>query len=188
MPFCVRAEPGAPSGEIPILIEGRVPFVKGSINGRGPFTFILDTGATETVITPPTAQMLGVRALPVSTRQKKGTVKTLQVGKYELQNLQVYVFDPPQALPLRLDKGMNYHGILGYSFLSRFVTTLDYRNETVRFERAAEYRPAAEKGQVEVPLTLRGNLLHMERSHDLHHRYPRSRGLYNGSRTCPARA
>jgi len=87
----------------------------------------VDTGATETVITPRTARELGVRTSPVSPRQKTGVVRSISVGNATLRDFRVYVFDPPQAVQLRLDKGINYHGILGYTFLSYFIATIDYR-------------------------------------------------------------
>ncbi len=108
-------------------MKARVLFVSGRVNGRGPFTFIVDTGATETVITPRTARELGVRTSPVSPRQKTGVVRSISVGGATLRDFRVFVFDPPQAVQLRLDKGINYHGILGYTFLSYFITTIDYR-------------------------------------------------------------
>lgn len=86
-------------------IIGRVLFVDALVNGQGPFNFILDTGASETVITPRVAQKLGVSSFPVSSRQRKGRVQSVSVGKATVEDLPVYVYDPPQALPLRLDKG-----------------------------------------------------------------------------------
>ena len=50
------------------------------------------------------------------------------------RDVAVYIFDPPQAIPLRLDKGVNYGGILGYTFLSRYLTTIDYQKLRVRFD------------------------------------------------------
>ncbi|MGQ9663019.1 MAG: hypothetical protein ACUVWX_11890, partial [Kiritimatiellia bacterium] len=41
----------ASNTEIPVEISGRVVFVRTSINGQGPFVLIVDTGATETILT-----------------------------------------------------------------------------------------------------------------------------------------
>lgn len=125
----------APSaGEVPFQLAGKVMFLKGSINGKGPYQLILDTGATETVITPPVAKALGVRTTAISAAQSKGFVKSLTVGGASVTNLGVYVFDPPQALSLRLDTGQDYHGLLGYTFVSRFLTTIDYARGCIRFD------------------------------------------------------
>ena len=114
-------------------MQGRVLFLDARINGQGPFRLILDTGATETVITPPVARRLGIKTVPVSASQRKGSVASLAVGTAAVSDLTVYVFDPPQAVSLRLDEGADYHGLLGYTFLSRFVTTLDYGRMQVSF-------------------------------------------------------
>lgn len=120
--------------EVPFELGGKVIFLKASINGKGPYRLILDTGATETVITPPVAKALGVKTSPVSPTQRKGAVQSIAVGGAEVTDLGVYVFDPPQALSLRLDAGLDYHGLLGYTFISRFLTTVDYSRSTVRFD------------------------------------------------------
>lgn len=125
------AEPD--SNEIPFELAGKVIFVKATLNGKGPYRLILDTGATETVITPPVAKSLGVRTTPVSASQRKGTVQSISTGNAAVTNFGVYVFDPPQALSLRLEQGIDYHGLLGYTFISRFLTTIDYRRSRVRF-------------------------------------------------------
>jgi predicted aspartyl protease len=162
LPLAV-AEPPA----IPLEIHGRVIFVEGRVNGQGPFKLILDTGATETVLVPPVAVQLGLRGAPVSARQMKSRVASLSVGGWEARDLPVYVFDPPQALPLRLDKGINYHGLLGYSFLSLFVTTLDYGRKTVRFTPVTEVPPtraavqAKRPGTLAIPFEVRQRLIHV---------------------------
>src|SRR2546422_1684859 len=125
----------AVGAEIPFELEGRVIFVKGTINDRGPYTLILDTGATETILTPPTARALGIKAVPAGGHQAIAVAQSIAVGGVSVRNFPVFVFDPPEALSLRLDHGMNYHGILGHSFLSQFVVTIDYRHKTVRLTK-----------------------------------------------------
>jgi predicted aspartyl protease len=136
------------------------------VNGTGPYRFILDTGATETVLTPATAAKAGVEGYAVTPRQQRGVVRELRVGDAALRDLPVHIFDPPQALPLRLDRGADYGGILGATFLRRFVTTLDYARRRVRLETAgsARERPAegirvpfaAEQGVIRVTGTING--------------------------------
>ncbi|MCX7591220.1 MAG: aspartyl protease family protein [Kiritimatiellae bacterium] len=163
------AEPIRPPiqwAEIPVEIVGRVVFVSATINGQGPFTLILDTGATETIITPRTAERLGLRAVGPGGGQKSAWVDSLVVGNAVVGRLPVIVFDPPQALPLRIDKGMNYHGLLGYTFLSRFVTRVDFGTRRVRFEPLAGSPPIPEQSDAKerhrIHLELRDRLLHVQ--------------------------
>jgi len=65
-------------------------------------------------------------------------VRTIGVGKAILTSQVVVFMDPLPALTLRLDKGVDYQGLLGYPFLKNFRITLDYRRNRVRLE----YPPA----------------------------------------------
>jgi predicted aspartyl protease len=136
---------------IPFEMAGRVLFVRGSLNGQDSMLFIVDTGATETVITPPAARRAGLSGAAAAARQQVGTARSISVGPATVRDLPVFIFDPPQALSLRLDHGMDYSGILGHSFLSRFVTTIDYRQRRIRFQPPGETAPAHPSGAQRVP-------------------------------------
>lgn len=144
LPDCPHARAGDGAGsEQAFELAAKVVVVKAAINGKGPYRLILDTGATETVITPPVAKALGVNTLPAAAGQRKGVVRSLAVGDAAVTNFGVYVFDPPQALSLRLEEGLDYHGLLGYTFISRFLTTVDYPRGVVRFAPLPLPRQAA---------------------------------------------
>ena len=151
--------------EIAAQIAGRVLFVPVFLNGRGPYQFIVDTGATETIVTPATAGDAGVAIQPAPGAQKKGIAKTLATGGVRVIDLPVYIFDPPQALSLRLDEGINYGGILGYTFLCRFVTTIDYPRRIVRFRTpdATDVSTPVTNG-FSVPFRLVERLIHVRGS------------------------
>jgi len=146
---------------IPIKIIGHVIFVKASVNDRGPFTFIIDTGATETVITPQSAKRAGITAIGTGNK-KKGTAKSISVGNFMVRDLPVIIFDPPQALSLRLDKGVDYSGILGYTFLSHFITTINYRELTINFlppQAVASDENTLLPAGIKVPLELKERII-----------------------------
>lgn len=180
--LCVAADEGV---EVPAEIAGKVVFVKGTVNERGPMTLILDTGATETVLTPQAAEKADIRSPgPASQAIKKGLARSVEVGEAKVANLTLHVFDPPQALSLRLDKGINYHGILGYTFLSRFVTTIDYRRQKVRFESTAsarreDERAAVAAGRQVVPVQVKDGLIFVQA--DLNGKYRATFLLDTGS-------
>ena len=167
----IGAPPSSPAtdlvpGEYPVEIAGRVILVKTTVNGRGPFTFILDTGATETVVTPPAARRAGIAAGTDRGVVARGMARVLAVGEVAVTNLPVLVVDPPQALSLRLDKGINYGGILGYTFLSPHITIIDYRRQRISFMPvvptfAGHPRSFPATGAIEIPFTLRDRLIHV---------------------------
>ena len=155
--------------EEPFELVGRVPVVRGSVNGSEPLNLILDTGATETVLTPAAARRLGIPTRYFSENQRKASLRSLSVGSAALNDISVFVFDPPQALPLRLDRGLDYHGILGQPFLSRFITTLDYGRGRVAFRAlpaaAAGALPArmpVPAGAVRVGFDIQEGLIHVQ--------------------------
>lgn len=123
-----------PSGTAPFEVIGQVIIVKVTLNDRGPFRFVLDTGATDTVLVPKAAEKLGLASRPVGfAGRRRGSVGSVQLGAAVATNLPVFIYDPPQALPLRIDHGLDYHGLLGHNFLSKFVLTLDYRQRKIEF-------------------------------------------------------
>ena len=148
--------------EITAQIAGHVVFVPVFLNGHGPFQFIVDTGATETIVTPPAAKAAGITVLPYPGPQKKGLVGSIAAGNISVTNLPIFIFDPPQALSLRLDEGINYGGILGYTFLKRFVTTIDYRRHVVCFRQPANVTESpVTNGSITIPFRLVDSLIHV---------------------------
>lgn len=123
--------------EIPFQFESKVILVKGLINDTGSVLLVVDTGATETVITPPTARRLGITGLTAANGQKTAVAQSIAVGSVQQRDVPVFIYDPPQALTLRLDHGIDYHGILGHSFLSRYVLTINYADRVLSFGESA---------------------------------------------------
>lgn len=115
---------------VPITLQGVHIYLDATINGK-PARFVLDSGAGANILTPEAAQRLGLTldlgegratgAQTVTTRHT--TVDRLQIGNATLSRESVYVV----ALPAEL----GCDGLLGYSVLSRFVTTVDYENNTL---------------------------------------------------------
>jgi hypothetical protein len=109
------------------------------INGKGPYGFVLDTGAGNTVVTPELAKTIGLDAKPVHgiARGVGGDVQlelaaadTLSVENSKISNTQVVVLDLSKVSP----KGkLIEHGIIGYDFLRNFETVIDYPNKQFSF-------------------------------------------------------
>jgi predicted aspartyl protease len=107
-----------------------------TINNDGPYKFLLDTGASNTILSAVVADTLGIPNrrndtlltaggdLPVSVR----TIDTLQVGTMRLEKIEIAVanFD--------LMKTLNVDGILGSDYLRRFKVSIDYDNQIVEIE------------------------------------------------------
>jgi aspartyl protease len=107
-----------------------------SINNQGPFRFLLDTGASNTVLSAGIADGLGIPVgrnyillsaagnVPVNLR----LLNMVQVGAVRLEGIEVAVanFD--------LMKTLNVDGILGGDYLRRFKISIDYAHQIVDIE------------------------------------------------------
>jgi hypothetical protein len=129
-----------PSGSTTIpfeLVDNHVDLPV-TINGKGPFHFIFDTGGANFIDSSLAAE-LGIKATGkgaiagVGTRTAPiqfGKVETLQVGDATLRN-QVFVVGPVRD-GFGVSSGTPVDGLIGFEVLSRFVTTFDYgKNEIV---------------------------------------------------------
>lgn len=110
-------------------------FVQAKVNGGAPMTFLFDSGAEETIITPATARKLGIKGGPVRQTTvgptQSAVANSIDVGGSELKNVPIVICDPPQAQMLKR-VGQHYDGILGRSFFNKFKITLDYRTKQIK--------------------------------------------------------
>ena len=132
---------GGSSATVPMRYSERHVWVKVSVNGSEPQDFLLDTGASVTVIDSAFAAKLG---LPLQgSMQGSGAGSE---GRFSFSHLQTLrVENDKQGVELSgqnvVVAGLSSYlaayfwrdtpGILGYDFLSRFVTTVDYEAETL---------------------------------------------------------
>ena len=110
------------------------------VDGRGPYSFVLDTGAGSTVVSNELADAL---ALPRGENQDgrgaagkmtlvKSQLPSLTVGHETIESLPVSVADLSflgRAMGVRVD------GALGQSFLRHFAMTLDYATNALTLKR-----------------------------------------------------
>lgn len=127
---------GASQTIIPIHIINNHIYGQAKINGKGPFTFMFDTGGAD-IVTPPLAKDLGLKiegSLPGSGAGEgimEGGfthVDQLEVGGAALTK-QLFL-----ALPLDTlgsIEGTPMPGLVGYEVFRRFVTRIDYGAETI---------------------------------------------------------
>jgi len=118
------------SHEIPFELNNHIILVKADLNGKAGLTFVFDTGASETVITPETAKALEIKGTPAGNGMETGRADSIKLGDAVVKNITVVIWDPPQAQPLK-QLGVNYAGILGYSFISEWLVTLDYKAKKI---------------------------------------------------------
>jgi predicted aspartyl protease len=118
--------------------------VKGTINGKGPFNFIFDTGASMTIIEKQTAEELGLYDKASATREALGAVGTvtssildvesIKIDNVEAKDIQVGVMDLSNVAKCGCLGELG--AIIGYNFIKDQKVTIDYPKQEISFEKA----------------------------------------------------
>lgn len=121
--------------------------VEAMVNGEGPFSFIVDTGASHSVISTHTAEKLGLTEKascceslhgrgaqgagdPVVARM--ATIESLRVGDTESRNIEVAIVDLAN-LSRTLQQTLD--GIIGKNFMQNYKVIIDYPRQEIYFEK-----------------------------------------------------
>ena len=111
------------------------------INGRGPYDFVLDTGATFTCLDNKLADELKlpewkggfgtVVVGPAGGAMKLLKVDTLEVGDARASDLIACSIDLNRISP----PGLGIHGLVGLNFLKQYRVTIDFEKKSLRLEK-----------------------------------------------------
>jgi hypothetical protein len=123
-----KIEVAAEGASVPMLDIGGRPVVEVMINGKGPFPFILDTGATQTVIDSSLSDELS----PSSSDST--LIKELIIGSIKLTDLETDS-GPVTAMFGKVDKPPR--GVLSALSFSGYLLTLDYPRKKIALRKGA---------------------------------------------------
>jgi hypothetical protein len=149
---------------VPVRRLGDLLLVGATVNGRGPFTFLVDTGAGATFVSRTLAENLPGKG-PVYTKEKDGSdrklgeqveVKELALGGALFKNFRALAVDLGD---LERATGMRIDGLLGFSLFADCLLTLDYPGSRLRLRTGKLPRP--DGGEI-LPVTLMGGAPHVE--------------------------
>jgi len=124
------AKASEPEGiTVDLVRRGELSLAEVILNGRIKQYFIVDTGASFTLINRPTAKELGITIdestpyMPVFTASSLiftplVTLSSIRVGEAEVENVDVLIHDMPTSTA----------GLLGNSYLNKFKVTIDSVN------------------------------------------------------------
>ena len=110
------------------------------VNGQGPFRFLIDTGATQTVLSEKLAVRLGLKKIATNIMHGVGgagkldsavfRADSLKIGDITVKNLPLGTLSNPM-----LDQVMD--GIIGTTMLADFIITIDYPRSQIQLARKA---------------------------------------------------
>jgi predicted aspartyl protease len=129
------------------------------VNDRGPFDFILDTGAGTSLLSSELAKQLEVKTIGSKEGQSAGgkvsvslaKVDSISVGETKLHDVDVGIVDLAQ---IGKTIGAKIDGDLGYNFLKYFRVTIDYRDCEIRFDDPKRVENFGRSAKTEVPIRL----------------------------------
>jgi hypothetical protein len=145
---------GKSSENIPFEFIGNHIYIPVLIGGKERL-FILDTGAGMSVILRSLADELGLETTGnLKGKGAGGTVDVsfAEVPGYSIKGIQ---FKPQKVAVIQMDDllqllGVDVGGILGFDFLSRFVTKVDYAKELVSFYDPDTFEYSGDGHEVDV--------------------------------------
>ena len=130
-----------PRPAVPFAVDGRGGIVVDvRVNGDGPFRFLLDTGASRSIVSDDLARQLGapvVAKSEVVTSAGSTMHLVVRLASVELSFARVTALLAPVIPAARLTMlGRGIRGLLGQDFLSGFNYTLDYRRGRLTWDEA----------------------------------------------------
>jgi predicted aspartyl protease len=132
----------APAQPAPIKFQKllNLLFTEVSINGQGPFRFLIDTGATQTVVSQKVVNTLGLKKVATNIMHGVGgegktdspvyRADAVKIGDVTIKNLPLGTLSNP-IMEMVLD------GIIGTPMLADFVVTIDYPKAQMELSKKA---------------------------------------------------
>ncbi len=133
-PTSVKQEPSAsPPGITKISFKpGSTILVGAKINGAGPVTLVLDTGADRTVVAPLALGRLGISTRNAPRVEMKGVTGTSEAEVVKVDSVELGEAKAGPLLIIAHDPDMkDADGLLGRDFLDKFTVTIDSKEGVV---------------------------------------------------------
>jgi predicted aspartyl protease len=137
---------------VPFELRGNRPFVGVMINGKGPLRFVIDTGASLSVLSDKAAARLGIKPVARGGNARAvggtgafpivyGVLDSLTIGEAKVEMVPVYIRTVHTATDTPDEERAD--GYLGLSVLSNYAVTIDYQGKLLTLDRSAPREEAA---------------------------------------------
>ena len=141
---------GAASTSVPFRLLNNHVYVEATVNGKGPFTFIVDTGG-HTLLSPKLVKQVGLSTVgeAVTSGAGEGHSTTgfvhfdeIAIGAARLRSQMGFatnIYDTSI-------EGIPVDGMVGFELIRRMVTTIDYGRNIIIFTDPARFKPKTDLG------------------------------------------
>ncbi len=133
------------------------------LNGRGPYTFVLDSGG-DYIVTPEVAAALQAKSAGGLQLQGVGSategasfahVDSIAIGNAIVRDQYTLVL--PIATGFGVAEGLHIDGMVGHQLLARFLSTIDYANSKLTLAMPST-TPASAPGAAAIPFYIDGSI------------------------------
>jgi predicted aspartyl protease/Tfp pilus assembly protein PilF len=136
---------GPKTATLPIELHNSRPFVQVRLGEREPLNFVVDTGASITVLSEKVAKLLGISPLAKGGRARAvggggtfpivyGLLGSIELASIKVHNVPIYIREF-HHLKTEDKDAIQADGFLGLSVLSNFRLTLDYGQREMVLEQ-----------------------------------------------------
>ena len=145
-PGGVTIDGGVASVTVPFQLLNNHIYIHGTVEGKGPYTFIVDTGG-HTIVSPRVVQDAGLRSKGEAAATGVGKkvevsgfarVHDIAIGGVHLRD-QTAIAQPVYDAAV---EGIAVDGMVGFELIDRLVTRIDYGTQTITFTDPAHFDPA----------------------------------------------
>ena len=130
-----------------------------TVNGKGPYRLVLDTGASHSALTSGVVEELGITLDPAQKVMLRGATGSLEAQLVPIESLEVGdLLMEPKHMPIVPDALGGAEGILGTEGLANRRIHIDFRRDSIMIMRSKN--ESATSGFATIPVKfMRGRLL-----------------------------
>jgi hypothetical protein len=141
---------GAPSTAVPLRLLNNHIFIEATVNGKGPYTFQVDTGG-ETLLSPRLIKEVGLQAIGQAVTsgngEGHGTTGYVHYDQIAIGNLQLRdQIGFATNIFAKGVEGIPVDGMVGFELIRRMVSTIDYEHKLISFTVPDRFKPGADLG------------------------------------------
>ena len=129
---------------IPFEIHGNRPFIKIRVNNKEELNFVIDTGASLSVISDKIAEKLGIKAVAKGGSARAvggngsfgiiyGVIDSMSIGGAKIDLVPTYIRTVHSADETPINERAD--GYIGLSVLSNYAVTIDYKQKIIILDR-----------------------------------------------------